>query len=223
MITLSKRLSRVASYMEEGGILADIGSDHAYIPVLALLEKKVPKAYACEVVEGPLQSSIKTIKEHGLEGKVIPVLSDGLTNVPEDITEFIIAGMGAYTILDILKEGREKVLKCRRGILQTNSHAELIREYLSEMHYHIFEEEVVEEDGKYYEIIVFEPANGMKLSAEEIFFGPVNLRRRTDTFIQYYEKVLKTKKGILSGLDTQNPRYDVLLQECRMISAMLLK
>lgn len=220
MIELSKRLACVASYIDNDVILADIGSDHAYIPCLSVMEGKVKKAYACEVVEGPLQSSIKTIEENALQGKVIPVLSDGLKNVPSDVEEFVIAGMGAYTILTILQDSVAKVKQCRKGIIQTNSHGELIRAYLSEQKYHILNEEIIEEDGKYYEIIVFEPINGVTLS-EEIQFGPCHLKAKTPLFCTYYQSMLATKKKILENLDSHNPKYAILESECNNIQKML--
>lgn len=221
MIELSKRLTCVASYIDNDVVLADIGSDHAYIPCLSVMEGKLQKAYACEVVEGPLQSSIKTIEENALQGKVIPVLSDGLKNVPSDVEEFVIAGMGAYTILSILQDSVERVKQCRKGIIQTNSHGELIRAYLSEQKYHILNEEIVEEDGKYYEIIVFEAQNGVNLTEEEIQFGPCHLKAKTPLFCAYYQGMLATKKKILENLDSHNPKYDVLERECNNIQKML--
>lgn len=221
MIELSKRLSRVASYIDKGVVLADIGSDHAYIPCYSVLNAMVDKAYACEVVDGPLQCSIKTIKEYGLDEKVFPVLSDGLKSIPDDVNEIVIAGMGAYTILDILKASEVKVERCVKCIIQTNSHPELIRTYLSEKNYRILNEELIEEEGKYYDIIIFEPRNGTTLSDVEIYFGPCHLKEKSTLLISYYQKVLETKYKILENLNSSNAKYLSLKEEIEMIKKEL--
>ena len=214
-------MALIASYIDKDVILADIGSDHAYIPCYSVLNNVVDKAYACEVVEGPLKCSIKTIKEYGLDEKVFPVLSDGLKSIPDDVNEIVIAGMGAYTILDILKASEAKVEKCVKCIVQTNSHPELIRAYLSENKYHILNEELIEEEGKYYDIIIFEPRNGDTLSDEEIYFGPCHLKEKSAGLIMYYQKVLETKNKILENLNASNSKYLPLKEEIEMIKKEL--
>ena len=88
---ISKRLLQIADLVEENKAVFDVGSDHALLPCF-LVEKGIcPKAYAGEIAEGPLESGKQNIIRHGLEGKVIPVLSDGLDNAPDDVEIVIIA------------------------------------------------------------------------------------------------------------------------------------
>ena len=139
----------------------------------------------------------------------------------DDVNEIVIAGMGAYTILDILKASEVKVERCVKCIIQTNSHPELIRTYLSENNYRILNEELIEEEGKYYDIIIFEPRNGTTLSDVEIYFGPCHLKEKSTWLISYYQKVLETKYKILENLNSSNAKYLSLKEEIEMIKKEL--
>ncbi len=181
---ISKRLLQIADLVEENKAVFDVGSDHALLPCF-LVEKGIcPKAYAGEIAEGPLNSGKQNIIRHGLEGKVIPVLSDGLDNAPDDVDIVIIAGMGFHTIRHILDHCN--VEKYRYFLVQPNTDVELFREYISSHGYTIEDERIVH-DGFYYQIIRFCADPHEPYTDLEIRYGPILLKRRDKVFLDYLE------------------------------------
>lgn len=181
---ISKRLLQIADLVEENKAVFDVGSDHALLPCF-LVEKGIcPKAYAGEIAEGPLNSGKQNIIRHGLEGKVIPVLSDGLDNAPDDVEIVIIAGMGFHTIRHILDHCN--VEKYRYFLIQPNTDVELFRKYISSHGYTIEDERIVH-DGFYYQIIRFCADPHEPYTDLEIKYGPILLKRRDKVFLDYLE------------------------------------
>lgn len=148
---LSERLSAVSSMITEGNRLADVGTDHAYIPIALCLQKKIPAAFAMDIGKGPLQSAQAHICRYGLEDRIITRLSDGVTGLaPGEADSVVIAGMGGALVQKILSEGAETLQSVQELILQPQSEVADVRRYLWENGYQITEEKMVLEDGKYY-------------------------------------------------------------------------
>ena len=114
---LSKRLEQVASMVTKGNIIADIGTDHGYVPIY-LVEKGIcPKAYAMDINQGPIESAIKNIENYGLSEKIQAIKSNGLEKLePEKADTIIIAGMGGELIVNILENGLAKLENCSRPV-----------------------------------------------------------------------------------------------------------
>lgn len=218
---LTKRLSAVANFVSEGAVLADIGSDHAFLPCYLAQNKRIKKAYAGEIIEGPLNQSRKCVVENGLEKYVFPILSNGLENIPDDVTDITIAGMGAYTVLDILNAYPNKVRKCQRIIVQANSHMELIREYISNNQFMILDEDIIYDKGKYYEICVFNTHIGRILSEQEIKYGPILIEKQSDTFVRYYSYQIQIKQQVLDVLETTHPKYQKIFDEIEELKRVI--
>ena len=158
---LSKRLACVGSYVPNQARIADIGSDHAYLPVYLMLNEKISYAIAGEVVPGPYQSAKNQVQRQGLADRIDVRLANGLQAItPEDGIQVItIAGMGGSLIASILEEGRTtgKLVGVSRLVLQPNIGEEGLRSWLMAHHYQLIAEEIIEEQGKIYEIMVAEP------------------------------------------------------------------
>lgn len=202
---LSKRLAKVGSYVQTGARLADIGSDHAYLPVALMLQNKIQYAVAGEVVKGPYQSAEKQVRKNGLIDKVIVRLADGLTAIhsEDQIDTITICGMGGTLIVNILEKGKElgNLSHRERLILQPNVGEKTVREWLSLNKYRILNEEILEENQKIYEIIVAEPTTSKEeLSEEHLFFGPKLMEEKSDVFKKKWHHELKEKKRILNEL-----------------------
>ena len=125
MMELSKRLQAVADLVTAHYKLADIGTDHAYIPIYLTQQKKITEAVALDVNEGPLQRAEEHIRENGLEAEIETRLSNGFQALqPGEVQSAVIAGMGGGLVIRILTEGAEVVRKLEECILQPQSEIE---------------------------------------------------------------------------------------------------
>ncbi|MEH7236049.1 tRNA (adenine(22)-N(1))-methyltransferase [Bacillus sp. JJ1562] len=203
---LSKRLETVASYIPKGAILADIGSDHAYLPCYAYLNGMISKGIAGEVADGPLLSAKKQISKNQLNRVLEARKGDGLEVIhPNEVTCITIAGMGGSLIRSILDNGKSKLLGVERLILQPNIGASTIREWLIENDWELIAEEILEEDKKIYEVLVAEKGNPQKPyknKEQELLLGPFLLKEKNPFFIKKWTHELKHWERILNQLMT---------------------
>ena len=148
---LSKRLSAVASMVKERGRLADVGTDHGYIPIFLVRQGTIKSAVAMDIKEGPLARARDNIRLYGLEDQIQTRRSDGLEKLQKgEADTVVIAGMGGLLTIRILKAGEERLKGVKELILQPQSEICEVRRFLQEQEYRITEENMVEEEGKYY-------------------------------------------------------------------------
>lgn len=200
---LSARLACVASLVPAGARVADIGSDHAYLPAALVLDGKIDFAIAGEVVKGPYENAVHEIKDHQLEGKVIPRLADGLAAIePADKVDTItIAGMGGSLIASILEKGKSKLTGIKRLVLQPNVGESQLREWLMNNRYQIMTEKIIEEDNHIYEIIVAEPSVvPFKYSKYELDFGPFLLENKGPIFKKKWQEYLQREAHVIDQM-----------------------
>lgn len=186
-IQLSKRLEQVASYIQKKAKLADIGSDHAYLPCALVQRDLIEWAVAGEVVKGPYEKAKKEVAYRGLEDKIEVRFGDGVEviNPEDDVDTITVCGMGGALIRDILKRGFEKGILKRKEklILQPNVGEKTLRSFLMKNQYKIINEEIVKENDKIYEIIVAIPTvESVQYTDVELTFGPILLDNPTSTF-----------------------------------------
>lgn len=140
-----------AELVKKGETVADIGTDHAYLPAYLVQNGICERAIAADVVRGPLKNAEKTVFEYGLTEKIETVLSDGLKNIPlEKITAVVLAGMGGELIRDILSAADAEKLRKIHIIAQPQTHHELLRRYFFENGFEIREEKICLDGGKIY-------------------------------------------------------------------------
>ena len=133
MPELSPRLEMVASLIRKGSRIADIGTDHAYLPAYLLMNNTVKKALACDVSKGPLLNAEKTAKLFGLEDRIELRLSDGFDRIePGEADDFIICGMGGSLIAELLERAPWLKDEKYRLIIQPQSHSNDVRKFLTE-------------------------------------------------------------------------------------------
>lgn len=200
---LSARLACVASLVPAGARVADIGSDHAYLPAALVLDGKIDFAIAGEVVKGPYENAVHEIKDHQLEGQVIPRLADGLAAIePADKVDTItIAGMGGSLIASILEKGKNKLTEIKRLVLQPNVGESQLREWLMNNHYQIMTEKIIEEDNHIYEIIVAEPSVvPFRYSKYELDFGPFLLENKGPVFKKKWQEYLQREAHVIDQM-----------------------
>ncbi|MEH7461295.1 tRNA (adenine(22)-N(1))-methyltransferase TrmK [Bacillus thuringiensis] len=232
-VKLSKRLEEVVLEIPAGSTVADIGSDHAYLPCYTILHHIAVQAVAGEVVEGPFRSAQATVAECGLQDKVSVRKGNGLEVIaPGEVDVITIAGMGGALIRDILENGKEKLKGVTRLILQPNIAAHHIREWFIENGWELIKEKIVKEDGKIYEILVGEqgdvlaPYNEKK--EEALFMGPFLMKEKNEVFVEKWESERKNFENICKQLErateteeTKEKRAEVL-EKIRMIEEVLL-
>ena len=130
---LSKRLRAVADFVTPQGRLADVGTDHAYVPICLVEEKKISGAIAMDIVDGPLQRARENIAAHHLETQIETRKSDGLEALcPGEVDTIVIAGMGGLLICRILEQGREVAATVPEWVLEPQSDTDKVRAYLLE-------------------------------------------------------------------------------------------
>ncbi len=151
MKNLSPRLEAVASLVRKGRRVADIGTDHAYLPVYLVQSGVTDFAVAADLRKGPLENAKKAVEEAGLEDKITLRLSDGLQNFqPDEVDEIVIAGMGGILIAQIIEAAPWLQKGDKHLVLQPMSHPEVLRKFLVTNGYNIICETVCEDAGKLY-------------------------------------------------------------------------
>ena len=220
---ISKRLELVASFVPQGAILLDVGSDHAYLPIELVERGKIESAIAGEVVEGPYQSAVKNVEAHGLKEKIQVRLANGLAAFEEvdKVSVITIAGMGGRLIAKILEEGLDKLANVERLILQPNNREDDLRIWLQENGFQIVAESILEEAGKFYEILVVE-AGQMKLSASDVRFGPFLSKEVSPVFVQKWQKEAAKLEFALNQVPEKNiEERQVLVDKIQDIKEVL--
>lgn len=169
MAILSKRLQAVADMVTPNQVVADIGCDHAFLPIYLVKNEIAPFVYACDVNEGPVRIAKENVREAGLHNFIECLKGDGLTPViDKDIKSVVIAGMGGRLMIHILSEGKELLEHVNEIILEPQSEVSQLRRFLEENGYMIISEDMVLEDGKFYPII--KATHGCMSLGEEVYY-----------------------------------------------------
>ncbi|MCY8534514.1 tRNA (adenine(22)-N(1))-methyltransferase TrmK [Bacillus vallismortis] len=182
--------------------MADIGSDHAYLPCYAVLNHKASGAIAGEITDGPFLSAKRQVEKSGLASYISVRQGDGLEVIKKGEADAItIAGMGGSLIAQILEAGKDKLTGKERLILQPNIHAVHIREWLYKEGYALIDEVILEEDGKCYEVLVADAGDrdaaygDISLSAG-MLVGPFLAKEKNAVFLKKWTQELQHTQGI---------------------------
>lgn len=151
MLKLSERMFMAAKMVRQGSIIADIGTDHAYLPAWLVLNNISPSALACDVRKGPLENARKTVENYGIENKIALRLSDGFDNIrPDEARDFIMCGMGGTLMEELVSRTEWLKDNSKRIIVQPQSHSEDIRRFFVENGFEILFEDACTDGGKLY-------------------------------------------------------------------------
>ncbi|KAB2954577.1 SAM-dependent methyltransferase [Heliorestis acidaminivorans] len=224
---LSPRLARLAEAVPADTVLADVGTDHAYLPVALVKAGKIDRAIATDVHQGPAEAARQHVKAYGVDSKIKVRLGDGLKPIKAgEVETLVIAGMGGGTILKILQEGvqADKVDQLKRMVLQPLEGATELRKWLLQRGWKIIEEDLIEEGKRIYEVIVLEQSfleqdikegfekenrtKSTKLSMKEFaidesiqwLLGPRLLEKKHKLLIPMIEKHIIKEQRALSGM-----------------------
>ncbi len=200
-IKLSKRLSTASQYVRGGAIVADVGTDHAYIPIYLTQQNKVKFAIASDINEGPISRARENISSLSLDDKITTYVANGLDGIEKySPTDIVICGMGGELIAEIIDKCEYVKNKNINLILQPMTSILELRNYLKNG-FDIIDEDMVFEDGKYYQIIcaTYDAQNHI-FSNAELELGKVNIAKKTKTFNEYLEFLINKKRKIKNGL-----------------------
>ncbi|MCP3741365.1 tRNA (adenine(22)-N(1))-methyltransferase [Rossellomorea sp. BNER] len=202
---LSHRLETVSSFIPKGSKIADIGSDHAYLPCYAIEKELASFAIAGEVVEGPYQSALNQVRESELEERVSVRKGNGLEVLSQGEVDCVtIAGMGGTLISTILENGKQKLEGVTRLVLQPNVSAISIRKWLLENGWELVAEKILEEDKKIYEVLVAERGDTRKPYSnmeKELLLGPFLMKEKSEVFIKKWRQEAEQWKKICDQMN----------------------
>ena len=208
MIKLSKRLEAISSLIPNNSKIIDIGCDHGLLDIY-LFQKKISKnIIASDINENALNNAKENIKKNKLENFIETRLGNGLDTLKEidDIDTVIISGMGAHTVVGILKNNLHKLTKINTIVIQSNTKIEFLRKEVTKLNYLIEDELLIEDNKKIYTIIKFIKGK-KKYSKKELFFGPILLKNNTQLFQENNKLELK-KLELLLKILPKNKRMD---------------
>jgi tRNA (adenine22-N1)-methyltransferase len=205
---LSKRLETIASFVPEGSRIADIGTDHGYIPIHLVQEGKAKHAIAMDVREGPLLRAQAHIQEAGLQTQVEVRLSDGLLKLEENEADcVVIAGMGGELMIHILEAGRDLWESIPYWVLSPHSELDKVRRFLEEQEFFIERETMIKEEGKYYTVmgVSRETRAGNKEEREISYrYGRSLLESKDPVLKEYLKKEEEQLGQIMKGLSVSS-------------------
>ena len=201
---LSKRLQAVADLIGDNLVVADIGTDHGYIPIYLIESGKCQKAFAMDVNEGPLLRAKNHIQTHGLTECITTRLSDGVKALSVGECDcVVVAGMGGALAIKIMEEGKEVFRNLKEFVLQPQSELEKVRQYLNENGFQVVAEDMVLEDGKYYPMMRVINAIDSKYSLVELKYGRGLLTQKHPVLKMFLEKEVNGKQMIIQNLKSQ--------------------
>ena len=214
-MTLDVRLRAAADMVPRGARLADIGSDHAYLPITLCLEGKIDCALASDINEGPVAAAVANIKKNKLEGKISAIRADGLASAREFAPDCItVLGMGGELIVSILSAAEWVRDEGITLILQPMTHPEILAKYLAREGFKVIDEKIVCDNGRDDRIyrIIKARFDGIKRGIDELdaLFGQVNLDRGENATRALVERQIRVLEARVRGKahSGQDCRYE---------------
>lgn len=198
---LSPRLRMVGELVPAGARLADVGTDHAYLPAALILEGKIPWAIAADLRRGPLDRARATVQEYGLTGKVAFRLCNGLTGIqPDEVDAVAIAGMGGETIAAILSAAPWVRKRDVPLVLQPMSSMPELRGWLQKNGFSIVEERLAQEGDTLYTALLVRAGEMSPLSPAELWAGKNTADPLRGTWLdQWIARTGRALEGMAQG------------------------
>lgn len=225
---VSKRIEFIIKNLEKVDTLADIGTDHGYVPLIALDREICNKALACDINKDPLDKARLNAVLEGIGDELEFRLGGGFTplNVGE-ANEVIIAGMGGNLIRDILEDDNEKVKAVDYLILVPAQNPEVLREYLYKNNYEIIKEDLCYDEGIYYELFKVRSAEGQATELDSIYYevSPILLRTKHPLMKDYLQFKLDEYNKILGFITeatvSANKRRQDIKEKIEVIESII--
>lgn len=228
----SERLKCIASNVKSGGIVADIGCDHAFTSIYLVEEKLARGAVAMDINKEPLKRAWQHIKEAGMEEYISVRLSDGARELKKgEADTILISGMGGALITDILKQSIDIIKYAEELVLSPQSEIYIVRHFLHDNGFKIVSEDMVKEQGKFYVVIRAVPGCQNYKDESGYIYGEYLINNKNKVLEEFLLKEQERTSSIIDSLllvnDKENiavkKRKDTLLKEYNMIKGILKK
>lgn len=200
-MNIGDRLEAIGKLVPQGCILADIGTDHAYLPVWLLEQGKIASAIAGDIAEGPCLAAKNTVSMHGMKGKVEVRLGSGLKVLQAGEADCIaIAGMGASTMIEILEADMPLAVEAKRLVLQPMAGAASLRKWLIQNGWHIVAEDLVADGRHLYEIMAVERGESEAFSDAALEIGPSLIEAKHLLLAKQFARQMNNYKKLLANM-----------------------
>lgn len=213
---LKGRIKLIADMIPECDILSDIGTDHAYIPIYSVEKEKCRKAIACDIREGPVAVANKHIRQYGMEGRIETRIGSGLKPLREDEMDVcVIAGMGGVLIREILTEDLEKAKLAKSLVIQPMNCIELVREWLYLNGFEIFDEGLINEGFRIYNVIVAR-WTGKITKKEQIYhyIGEKLIEKKDPLLKKYINRRLELINRVINQMQAmKEPNSSLMIEQ----------
>lgn len=216
---LSKRLQAIADFVKKDAVVADIGTDHAYVPIYLTENKIIKKTFACDIKTGPLEKAKENIEYFGVKENVVLRLSNGLKNLSNDeVDTIIIAGMGGELIIDILSNGRGFFDKKNTFILSPHTKTGDVRYYLLQNGFKILREDMCIDEGKFYTVLeAIYTGEDIVYKDNELLYGKYLIENKNPVLLKFLKKEKDKYVSIISNIGCGEARREELLKRLDMI------
>lgn len=200
-MNIGARLESIAALVPQNCVVADIGTDHAYLPVWLMQKGLIKAAIAADIAEGPCRAAQTNIGMYGLKDKIEVRCGSGLTVLkPGEADGAVIAGMGGSTIVQILEESPEVAKTLKFLIVQPMAGAPGLRRWACENGWRIADEALAEEPQHLYEIIMLVPGSESPHSSIEYEIGPRLIEKQPPLFGRHIEKLYAAYARMLKSM-----------------------
>ena len=222
-MNIGSRLKAVAKLVKPTSVLADIGTDHAYLPTYLVEKNIIEKAIASDIAQGPYQQACETISMHGLKNKIEARLGSGLTSLkPGEATCLTICGMGASTSIESFEEAPLVLASAKQLVLQPMNGAASLRKWLGEHGWVIDAELLVDDEPYFYEIISAQQGGIKAYSLKEQILGPKLIEERPALFEKHLKRQINFHKQLLKNMSkSETARSSKKFQELSHVLSIL--
>lgn len=213
-MNISYRLKEIANSVSKCELLADIGTDHCYIPIYLFNKGIIKKAIASDISAGSVEKAKNNVKKYNLENFIDTRCGYGLSTIKENeiVNTIIISGMGGLLINEILNNSKNILKNLNQLILQPQKDIDKVRRNLHKLNFKIINEIMICENNKYYNILVSEKGNDVYYNDKEYFLGKLLIDNKNCILKEYINIEMYKLKIILESINIENKKINKLNQ-----------
>lgn len=213
----NQRLNKILDLINVHDCVADIGTDHGYL-LIGCMEKGLKFCQGVENKLGPYLVAEANLNNYIQDGRIKLSLSDGLKDLDPLIDTVVIAGMGGELISKIIDESLAKAKTLKKLILEPNVRCYALRKHLNLNGFTIYNEEIINDNDKYYEIMEVKFTNSLPtLSENELLFGPILLKKANPLFITKWQTKLKEYENIKNTSTKKLPNIEEMIERIKEV------